>query len=97
MQVKLVLKRNRLYVESPEKAILLELLQHEVIAAAHAAAGGAGIAAGAGRKDAAAAAMASEMQTIDLAAANGALLRVTSHLLLRDIAFTLSRYLLCKC
>jgi hypothetical protein len=61
-----VLKRNRLFVESPEKAILASLLEHPDIAAAHDAVGGGGIQTGSGRRDVAAAAMASTLEKLDL-------------------------------
>lgn len=66
MQVKLVLQRNRLFVESPEKKILEKLLDDIDIKAAHEACGNAGIKSGQGRLDTAAAAIATTMQTIDL-------------------------------
>lgn len=66
MQVKLVLQRNRLFVESPEKNILEKLLEDIDIKAAHEACGNAGIKSGQGRLDTAAAAIATTMQTIDL-------------------------------
>lgn len=66
MQVKLVLQRNRLFVESPEKRILEKLLDDVDIKAAHQASGNAGIKCGQGRLDVAAAAIATTMQTIDL-------------------------------
>ena len=67
LQVKLVLQRNRLFVESPDKEILETLLEHPDIAAAHEAAGGGGIRAGTGRRDTAAQRMATDMERIDLA------------------------------
>lgn len=66
LQVKLVLQRNRLFVESPEKKILEKLLEDIDIQAAHEACGNAGIKTGHGRLDIAAAAIATTMQTIDL-------------------------------
>ena len=66
MQVKLVLQRNRLFVESPEKKILEKLLEDIDIKAAHEASGNAGIKSGQGRLDIAAAAIATTMRTIDL-------------------------------
>lgn len=69
MQVKLVLQRNRLYVESPDKSILEALLEHAVIAEAHDASGGGGIRAGAGRRDTAAQAFTSTMEQLDLSKA----------------------------
>lgn len=64
--MKLVLQRNRLYVESPDQAILERLLEHPDIAKAHEEAGGGGIRAGAGRKDLAASTMARDLVSIDL-------------------------------
>lgn len=65
-QVKLVLQRNQLFVESPDKQVLQKLLRDADIKAAHEAAGGGGIVQGRGRSDTAAQAMASHLQNIDL-------------------------------
>lgn len=66
LQVKLVLQRNKLFVESPDKQVLQRLLKDSDISAAHAACGGGGITSGRGRRDTAAQAMASHLQNIDL-------------------------------
>jgi len=46
LQVKLVLQRNKLFVESPDKQVLQRLLKDSDISAAHAACGGGGITSG---------------------------------------------------
>lgn len=66
VQVKLVLQKNQLFVESPDKQVLQKLLKDGDIKAAHEAAGGGGIVQGRGRRDTAAQAMASHLQNIDL-------------------------------
>lgn len=66
VQVKLVLQRNQLFVESPDKQVLQKLLKDSDIKAAHEASGGRGILQGRGRRDTAAQAMASHLQNIDL-------------------------------
>jgi hypothetical protein len=66
VQVKLVLQRNRLFVESPDKAILQKLLEDVDIQAAQDACGGSGIKSGHARLDTAAQAITTRMQTIDL-------------------------------